>query len=477
MEALEIARAVASGQIDPQEPTRICLEKIASRDPELHAFLGLNPRALDEAAQVGERLARGENLPLAGVPIAVKDNICVRGMPTTCGSRILAGFVPPYDATVIERLRQAGAVIMGKTNLDEFAMGSSTEYSSFGPTKNPWDPTRVPGGSSGGSAVAVAADLTPLALGSDTGGSVRQPAAYCGVLGFKPTYGQVSRYGLVAYASSLDQIGGFARSSQDLAVLMDCLTGYDPRDATSLEAEQNLMYALASDPTPLRIGVVKEACGSGNSSGVLAALAGFRSTMEQLSYQFLEVSLPHLEEALAAYYLVATSEASSNLARYDGTIYGLRAGEGGAVETAAKTRAAGFGPEVKRRIMMGTFALSSGYYDAYYGKALKVRSLLAEDYRRAFEQVDLLLLPTAPGPAFALGEKTDDPLAMYLMDVDTVSVNLAGLPALSFPAGFEGGLPLGLQLVGAPLGDPQILAVANQFELATDREFLKVAGA
>jgi aspartyl-tRNA(Asn)/glutamyl-tRNA(Gln) amidotransferase subunit A len=475
MQALEIAQAVVSGQIDPQEPTRICLEAVARRNPELHAFLSLNPRALDDAARISQRLGKGESLPLAGVPIAVKDNICIQGMPTTCGSRVLANFVPPYEATVIERLRQAGAIFLGKTNMDEFAMGSSTEHSAFGPTLNPWDLTRVPGGSSGGSAVAVAADLAPLALGSDTGGSVRQPAAYCGVLGFKPTYGRVSRYGLVAYASSLDQIGGFARSGADLAALLDCLAGYDPRDATSLEAGGGFAAALES-PAPLRVGVVREAVGTGNSAGVLAALAHFQASMGSLGYQFSEVSLPHLEEALAAYYLVATSEASSNLARYDGTIYGLRAGDGGAVELAAQTRAAGFGPEVKRRIMMGTFALSSGYYDAYYGKALKVRSLLAEDYRRAFEQVDLLLLPTAPGPAFAIGEKTDDPLAMYLMDVDTVSINLAGLPALSFPAGFEAGLPLGLQLVGAPLSDPQILAVAHQFELASRQEFLKVAG-
>jgi aspartyl-tRNA(Asn)/glutamyl-tRNA(Gln) amidotransferase subunit A len=365
-------------------------------------------------------------------------------------------------------------VVLAKANMDEFAMGSSTEYSAFGPTRNPWNLGRVPGGTSGGSAAAVAADLAPIALGTDTGGSVRQPAALCGVYGFKPTYGRVSRYGIVAHASSLDQVGTLARSIGDLALLSDVVSGYDPLDSTSLEVGPQFVQALKQDHQGITIGIVKEAMQAGNTSGVMQAVEGFREAMEKQGVKFVEVSLPSLEYALATYYIVDTSEVSSNLARYDGTLYGLRVDGEDVVDTMMRSRDAGFGLEAKRRILMGTFALSSGYYQAYYGKALRARARLKADFDAAFAQADILLTPTSPFPAFKLGDKTGDPLAMYLSDIDTVAVNLAGLPALSIPAGFEEGLPLGVQLIGKPLQDQRLFTLALGFEQASEARFLKL---
>lgn len=474
MLAHEITAAVGK-KVSASEILAHYLKRTEQLEPHIRAFIRLNPSAMQEAQAVEARLAGGESLPLAGVPIALKDNICTKGLQTTCGSRMLEYFVPPYDATVVERLRAAGAVVLGKANLDEFAMGSSTEYSAFGPTRNPWKLDHVPGGTSGGSAAAVAADLAPLALGTDTGGSVRQPAALCGVYGFKPTYGRISRYGIVAHASSLDQVGSMARRIQDLALLTDVLSGYDPRDSTSLQVEPRFTQALLQPTGGLTIGIVKEALSAGNTPGVNAAMEEFRRVMEGQGVRFVEVSIPSLEYALATYYIVDTSEVSSNLARYDGTLYGLRVAGEDITDTMMRTRDQGLGPEVKRRILMGTFALSSGYYDAYYGKALRARARLKADFEAAFAQAEVLLTPTSPFPAFKFGEKTADPLSMYLADIDTVAVNLVGLPALSVPAGFEGGLPVGVQLIGKALEDERVFTLAQGFEQATEASFLKVA--
>jgi aspartyl-tRNA(Asn)/glutamyl-tRNA(Gln) amidotransferase subunit A len=475
MLAQEIVQSIQTGRMSPREAMEIYLQRIEQLEPKIHAFIRLNPRALQEAQAIEKRLAGGENLPLAGVPIAIKDNICTQGLETTCGSRILSSFVPPYSATVVDKLRQAGAVIIAKTNMDEFAMGSSTEYSAYGPTRNPWDLERVPGGTSGGSAAAVGADMAPVALGTDTGGSVRQPAALCGVYGFKPTYGRISRYGVVATASSLDQVGTLARSLEDLAILTDVVNGHDPMDSTSLEAIPRFGAALQASVSGMTVGIVKEALAVGNSSGVLEALERFRVVMEAQGVHFVEVSIPTLDYALAAYYIVNTAEISSNLARYDGTLYGLRVPGEDSIATMMQSREHGFGPEVQRRILMGTFVLSSGYYDAYYGKALRARAKLKADMDAAFTQADLLLTPTSPFPAFRFGEKTGDPLSMYLADIDTVAVNLVGAPALSIPAGFEGALPVGVQLIGKPLQDERIFTVAHAFEQATERAFARVA--
>jgi aspartyl-tRNA(Asn)/glutamyl-tRNA(Gln) amidotransferase subunit A len=474
MLAHQIADAVRSGQTSPGEVLHGYLARIERLEPRVHAFIRLNPNVQAEAVAVARRLAAGEELPLAGVPVAIKDNLCTKGLPTTCASRILEHFTPPYSATVVEKLRQAGAVVLGKTNLDEFAMGSSTEYSAFGPTRNPWDLERVPGGTSGGSAAALAADFAPLALGTDTGGSVRQPAALCGVYGFKPTYGRISRYGVVAHASSLDQVGTMARSLEDLALLTDALCGPDPLDSTSLSVQSKFREALA-EPAEFTVGIVREAFGSGNSEGVNAACENFRRVLERRGVRFVEVSIPSLRYALATYYLVDTSEISSNLARYDGTLYGLRVAGADVGDTMMRSREAGLGPEVKRRILMGTFALSAGYYEAYYGKALRARAKLRADFDAAFARADLLLTPTSPTPAFRLGDKLSDPLSMYLADLDTVAVNLAGLPALSVPSGFEGGLPVGVQIIAGPLQDEKVFTLAKAFEDATERGFLQVA--
>ncbi|HHO58130.1 MAG TPA: Asp-tRNA(Asn)/Glu-tRNA(Gln) amidotransferase subunit GatA [Oceanithermus profundus] len=475
MDAVTIARRVRAGELDPGDVLRETLARIERFDARVHAFLTLNPEAEAEAEAVRRRVEAGEELPLAGVPVAVKDNLTTRGLATTCASGVLEGFVPPYDAAAVERLRAAGAVLVGKTNLDEFAMGSSTEHSHFGPTRNPWDLERVPGGSSGGSAAAVAAAYVPVAVGSDTGGSVRQPAAFTGTLGFKPTYGRISRYGLVAFASSLDQVGTFGRSVADLALVSRALMGHDPRDATSLEAPPPRL-----EPDPRRgrgytLGVVRETLEEGNSPGVLDALARFRTVLESAGVRFVEVELPSLRHALAAYYLVATAEASSNLARYDGVHYGARVAAGEVRALMQRTRERGFGAEVKRRILMGTFALSSGYYDAYYGRALKARRRIAAEFAQAFREVDLLVTPTTPTPAFRLGAKLDDPLEMYLSDVDTVAVNLAGLPALSLPAGFEEGLPLGVQLIAPALAEDRLFDLAALFEQLTEGAYQQTA--
>jgi aspartyl-tRNA(Asn)/glutamyl-tRNA(Gln) amidotransferase subunit A len=406
--------------------------------------------------------------PLAGIPVAIKDNISTYGIQTTCASNILKGYIPPYDAHVIERLKEAGAVIIGKTNMDEFAMGTSTETSFYGATKNPWDMDRVPGGSSGGSAAAVAGGEAPLALGSDTGGSVRCPASFCGVVGLKPTYGVISRYGLIAYANSLEQIGPFATSVRDVATLFDVVAGYDPRDSTSVDKEVNYSSALMNDVRGLKIGVPEEYFGEGTDEKVEKAVRDAIHTLEDLGANWKKVAMPHTKYALSAYYIIAMSEASSNLARFDGMRYGLRTEDSDWHTTFSKVRAAGFGDEVKRRILLGTYALSAGYHDKYYLKALKVRTLIKQDFECAFKDVDVLITPTMPYPAFRLGEKIDDPLSLYLADVDTVPINLAGVPSISVPCGFSYGLPIGMQIIGKHFDEAAILQTAYTFEENTN---------
>lgn len=466
--ATELAAALRARELSAEDLVRSCLARIEAVEPEVRAFLERTPDlALEQARAVDARLAAGEELPaVAGIPLALKDVLTTRGIRTTCGSRILEDYVPPYDCTPWERLRAAGSVLLGKTNCDEFAMGSSNENSAFGPVHNPWDLARVPGGSSGGSAAAVAAGEVVWALGTDTGGSVRQPAALCGVVGMKPTYGLVSRYGLIAFASSLDTVGTFTRSVRDAAVLLSAIAGRDPRDATSLDAAQaDLSEGLGSDVRGLRVGVIAEALGEGVEPGVRDAV---RAAVERLAGMGAEVgdaSLPHAGYALSAYYLIAPSEASSNLARYDGVRYGLRVEGRDSVEMMMRTRGEGFGPEVKRRIILGTYALSAGYYEAYYGQAQKVRTLVIRDYEAAFERFDVLVSPTSPTTAFRIGEKVDDPLAMYLSDVFTIPANLAGVPAISIPCGLdERGLPVGLQLTGPVLGEQAVLRAAHALE-------------
>jgi aspartyl-tRNA(Asn)/glutamyl-tRNA(Gln) amidotransferase subunit A len=469
----ETSAALASGRVSARELVERALSRIDALDPRLHAFLGVRrDRALAEADAADARRARGAaRSRLDGVPLALKDNLVVRGEPTTCASRILEGFVSPYDATVAERLRAAGMVVVGRTNLDEFAMGSSTENSAFGPTRNPWDLDRTPGGSSGGSAAALAAGLVPAALGSDTGGSIRQPAALCGVTGLKPTYGRVSRYGLVAFASSLDQIGPFARSAEDCAELLQVIAGHDPRDATSLtEPVPDLRAALTGDVSGLVVGLPREYfVEEGVDAEILASVQAAARELERAGAKTREVSLPRTPFAIAAYYLIATAEASSNLARYDGVRYGLRArGAASLGEMYRRTRSEGFGPEVKRRILLGTYALSAGYYDAYYRKAMQVRTLLRRDFEAALEPCDVLLTPTTPEVAFRLGEKASDPLRMYLSDVYTVSANLAGGPGISIPCGFARGMPVGLQLLGRPADEATLLRVADAYQRRSD---------
>jgi aspartyl-tRNA(Asn)/glutamyl-tRNA(Gln) amidotransferase subunit A len=460
------------GAISAVELTRAHLERIAALDGRLHAYITVTAEmALAQARQADERRARGEDAPLLGIPVAIKDVICTRDVRTTCGSRILENFVPPYDATAVRRLREAGAILLGKTNTDEFAMGSSTEHSAFFPTANPWDLERVPGGSSGGSAAAVAAGCAMGALGSDTGGSVRQPAALCGIVGLKPTYGRVSRYGLVAHGSSLDQIGVLTRDVRDAALLLRVIAGHDPRDATSLDAPVPDYVQGLGDATHLRgvkIGVPKEYFISGIEADVESAVREALRVMEEAGAQLVEISLPHTPYGIPIYYLIATAEASSNLARYDGVRYGLRVEDADMWQTFFRTRALGFGPEVKRRIMLGTYALSAGYYDAYYLKAQKARTLLRQDFERAFQQVEVLACPTTPDVAFRIGQKLDDPLQMYLSDVFTVSLNLVGMCGISVPCGFAKGLPVGLQLMGPPLGEDLLLRIAYAYQQRTD---------
>ncbi len=469
--AFETARRTAAGEQSAEQTVRESLARAEAVQRSLNAFVTLlHDEALVRARAVDAAVVRGEQVgPLAGVPVVVKDNLCTAGVRTTAGSKSLEHFVPPYSATVVKRLEAAGAVVVAKANLDEFGMGSSNENSAFGPVRNPWDAARVPGGSSGGSAVAVAAGVAPLALGTDTGGSVRQPAALCGLLGFKPTYGRLSRYGVVAFASSLDQVGVLARSSRDLALALDAMGGHDPCDATSLPDAPEFEAALGAldDLTGVRVGVVEELSGEGNSAGVRAALGRVRAELEALGATVGDVSLPHAAYGVATYYLVAPAEASSNLARFDGMVYGARVGDDalGQAAVMSATRGASFGPEVRRRVLMGTYALSAGYYDAYYGKALKVRRLIAQDFAAAFEQYDFLLTPTAPTVAYKLGEKTSDPLAMYLDDVDTVLASLAGLPAVSIPAGTaEDELPCGVQFVAPALQDERLVRLAAVLE-------------
>ncbi|BAZ29568.1 glutamyl-tRNA(Gln) amidotransferase subunit A [Cylindrospermum sp. NIES-4074] len=457
------------------EITQEALDRIQALEPKLHSFLCVTAQqALEQARAVDAKIAAGEEIGiLAGIPIGIKDNLCTKGIPTTCASRILENFVPPYESTVTQKLADAGAVMVGKTNLDEFAMGSSTENSAYQVTANPWDLARVPGGSSGGSAAAVAADECVVSLGSDTGGSIRQPASFCGVVGLKPTYGLVSRYGLVAYASSLDQIGPFGRTVEDAAILLNAIAGYDPKDSTSLKVEiPNYSASLKPDlkaRKKLRIGVIKETFGEGLDSVVETAVTKAIDQLQSLGAEIHIVSCPRFRYGVPSYYIIAPSEASANLARYDGVKYGLRSPEAdNLLSMYTRTRAAGFGAEVKRRIMIGTYALSAGYYDAYYLKAQKIRTLIKEDFDKAFEQVDVLVCPTAPTTAFRAGEKTTDPLSMYLTDLMTIPVNLAGLPALSVPCGFDDqGLPVGLQLIGKVLREDQLFQVAHAYEQST----------
>lgn len=474
--AFELKEKLLSGELTAQKVTEELFCQIEEKEPSIGAYLTLNKEeALRKAEEMDSRLKKGERLGLlAGIPVAVKDNICTRGLKTTCASRILENFIPPYDAHVVERLRREDAIIIGKTNLDEFAMGSSTENSGFKVTKNPWKLGRIPGGSSGGSAAAVASGMATLALGSDTGGSVRQPAALCGVVGLKPTYGRVSRYGLVAFGSSLDQIGPITRGVKDAALLLQVIAGYDGRDSTSAQAPvPDYLQGLDSPKADIggrRIGVPKEYFAEGLNKEVRQAVEAAIRVYQRLGVKVLDISLPHTPYAVAVYYIIATAEASSNLARYDGVRYGYRtASSDGIIDMYSRTRAEGFGKEVKRRIMLGTYALSSGYYEAYYLKASKVRSLIRQDFLKVFEKVDFIICPTSPTPAFRLGERLANPLEMYLSDVYTIPANLAGIPGISIPCGFtEDNLPIGMQLMGRPFEEAGLLQVARAFERETD---------
>jgi aspartyl-tRNA(Asn)/glutamyl-tRNA(Gln) amidotransferase subunit A len=470
--AAELAAAMTAGEVSAAEVTQAHLDRIGAVDGEVKAFLHVAADdALAQAREVDRKRAAGEPLgALAGVPVAVKDLFATAGMPTTCGSKILEGWVPPYESTITQRLRKAGAVLIGKTNMDEFAMGSSTENSGFWASHNPWDLSKVPGGSSGGSAAAVAAHEAPLALGTDTGGSIRQPAAVCGVVGTKPTYGGNSRYGVVAFASSLDTPGPFGRTVLDAALLHEVMSGHDPCDSTSIDAPVPPVVEAArhGDVAGLRIGIVSEFSGDGYQPGVMTRFTEAVEVLEALGAKVTEISCPHFKYALPAYYLIAPSEVSSNLARFDGMRYGLRVGGGSAEEVMAASREAGFGAEVKRRIMLGTYALSSGYYDAYYGKAQQVRTLIIRDFDNAFSQVDVLISPPTPTTAFDIGERADDPMAMYLADLCTIPSNLAGNAAISVPIGLapEDGLPVGLQVMAPPLADDRLYRVAAAVEAA-----------
>ncbi|MDX2039215.1 MAG: Asp-tRNA(Asn)/Glu-tRNA(Gln) amidotransferase subunit GatA [Isosphaeraceae bacterium] len=481
--AVSLARKMSAGEVTAEAVSRAYLDRAQALDDRLHVFLHLDADAiLDRARAVDVKRRSGAPMgPLAGVPVAIKDVLCVNGVPTTCGSKMLQGFRPPYDAHVIEKLLAADAVLFGKTNMDEFAMGSSTENSAYGPTRNPWDTDRIPGGSSGGSAAAVAADFAPVSLGSDTGGSIRQPAALCGIVGLKPTYGRVSRYGLIAFASSLDQIGPFTHDLADTALMMEVISGRDPRDATSVdEPVPPYLAELDKPPENLRIGIVREFFGEGLDPEIEASVRAAIDIYRSAGAVVEEVSLPHSKYGVAAYYLVAPAECSSNLARYDGTIFGHRSddfapkfpGEEALpplVRMMMASRAEGFGPEVKRRIMLGTFALSAGYADQYYNQALKVRRLIRNDFDAAFAKVDVLIGPTSPSPAFKLGERTANPLAMYLSDIYTITTNLAGIPGLSIPCGLTGeGLPIGLQLLAPAFAESKLLRAARVFERETD---------
>ncbi len=468
--AAEMAQALASKEVSAEELTKAHFERISAVDPKVKAFLHLDADgAIKAAKDVDQRRSRGENLPtLAGVPLALKDVMAQKGIPTTCGSKILEGWRPPYDSTVVTNLKRNGVVILGKTNMDEFAMGSSTENSAFHPTHNPWDLTRIPGGSGGGSSAAISAFEAPLAIGTDTGGSIRQPAAVTGTVGVKPTYGGVSRYGLVAFSSSLDQAGPCARTVLDAALLHEAIAGHDPKDSTSVNAPVPKVVDAAkrADVKGLKIGVIKELQGEGYQKGVLDRFQESLEILSSLGAEIVEVSCPSFDYALAAYYLIAPSECSSNLARFDAMRYGMRTGEGSAEEVMNQTREAGFGKEVKRRIILGTYALSSGYYDAYYGSAQKVRTLIKDDFARSFEKAEILVSPTAPTTAFKIGEKSNDPLAMYLNDIATIPVNLAGISAMSLPSGLatEDSLPTGFQIMAPAMADDRLYNAAAALE-------------
>jgi len=468
----EAHRLLKARQLSSVELTKACLERIQEVEPKVHALVTITDElALSQAEKADQLIAGGDIHPLTGIPVVIKDNMCTKGIPTTCSSRMLENFVPPYDATVVEKLNNCGAVIIGKANMDEFAMGSSTEHSAFFPTHNPWELSRVPGGSSGGSAVAVAADETIHALGSDTGGSIRQPAGFCSVTGLKPTYGRVSRYGLVAFASSLDQIGPLTKDVTDCAIVLNAIAGYDSRDSTTVPYPvPDYTQCLTTDLSGLTIGVPKEYFVEGMQAEVEEAMRAAINKLEQLGAGVeWEVSLPHTRYALAVYYIIAPSEASANLARYDGVKYGFSYTDTDSMwEALEKTRQFGFGDEVKRRIMLGTYALSAGYYDAYYLKAQKVRTLIRREFDQAFEKYDALVTPTSPTVPFKIGEKVDDPLQMYLSDVCTLPINIAGLPAISIPAGFAHGLPIGMQLISKPFGEETLLKIAYAYEQATE---------
>jgi aspartyl-tRNA(Asn)/glutamyl-tRNA(Gln) amidotransferase subunit A len=471
LSALALHESIQTGQKKAVDILKETYRRIDSLEPKIGAFNSLTRELAEaQAAEVDARVEKGEALPLlAGVPLALKDNINVQGYPTTCSSKILEGYISPYDATVTKKVKEHLLPIVGKTNLDEFAMGSSTENSATQMTRNPWDTERVPGGSSGGSAAAVAAEETLISLGSDTGGSVRQPAALCGLVGLKPTYGLVSRYGLVAFASSLDQISPFARNVKDAAALLQVIGGFDDRDSTSLNAPVPNYLASINQPVEgLKIGVITELDGKGMQPEVAESFQKAVETFEKLGATIVPISIPSIKYAIAAYYIIATAEASSNLARFDGVRYGLRVEGDDIYQTYCKTRAQGFGPEVKRRIMLGTFSLSSGYYDAYYGKAQKVRQVLKNEFNQAWAQVDALICPTSPSTAFKIGEKSNDPVSMYLSDIATIPVNLVGIPGISIPCGFDKQkLPIGLQMMGPHLSEEKLFRIAQMFETAT----------
>ncbi len=470
----QLTARLANGEASATDAMRACLDRIAKVDARVHAFLSIDESDAFHQAEEADRLLQAgkthAEMPLLGVPVAIKDVISVLGQPLTCGSKILGGYRSPYDATVIEKLRAAGAIVFGRTNLDEFAMGSSTENSAFGPTFNPWDLSRTPGGSSGGSAAAVASHSCIAALGSDTGGSIRQPAALVGCVGFKPSYGLVSRRGLVAFASSLDQIGPLTKDVRDAALMLKAISGWDPRDSTSIpKPVPDYTACLSGDIRGVRLGIPKEYAIGGLDREVDVAVKVALKHLERLGAEIVEISLPHTEYSVATYYIVATAEASANLARFDGVRYGLRIDGRDPLELYARTRGAGFGAEVKRRVILGTYVLSSGYYDAYYLRAQKVRTLIRQDFSKAFETVDAIVTPTTPGPAFKIGEKAEDPLQMYLSDIFTISCNLAGICGVNVPCGFttHPKLPIGLQLLGRPLGEQTLLRVAHAFEQTT----------
>ena len=467
--AVQLRQRMEKREISAQQIVSSLFKHIHETNPKINAYITLTEDQAKEAAKkIDQKRTKGEKVgALAGIPVAIKDNICVKGIPATCGSKILSNFVPPYDATVVKRLKEADAIIIGKTNMDEFAMGSSNEHSFYGIAKNPSDLERIPGGSSGGSAATVASDMTVMALGSDTGGSIRQPASLCGVVGMKPTYGRISRYGLVAFASSLDQIGTLTKDVRDCALLLSVISHHDPKDSTSLDVkEQDYTRFLNGEAKGIKIGVPKEYFGEGLDFEVKEAVQGGIKLLEKQGMMVEDISLPHTDKAIATYYVLCTAEASSNLARYDGAKYGYRAkGDRELSDMYKKTRSEGFGAEVKRRIILGTYVLSAGYYDAYYAKAQKVRTIIKEDFDQAFEKVDVIITPTSPTTAFKIGEKTDDPLTMYLSDIYTTSANLTGIPAISIPCGKNSkGLPIGLQIMGKPLSEGLILKVAYALE-------------